>query len=149
MHASLVGLADLRRLPAWKQWQALTAAAPPFLGPEFFVLAAPLSVGSGPIVAHAWDGDSMIGALPLVRDGDRLLALRALLGGALAGCLQSRGLLMDGRLLLGQRLALLLEHRAIHFQLRDLLCRLALAGLSKGPSRATVCSGPVTLVGHG
>jgi CelD/BcsL family acetyltransferase involved in cellulose biosynthesis len=75
MQGSLVGLTDVRRRPAWKHWQQLTADSPPFLGPEFFTLAAPLSCGD-PFVASAWDGDAMIGALPLLRDHHRLRALR-------------------------------------------------------------------------
>jgi CelD/BcsL family acetyltransferase involved in cellulose biosynthesis len=76
MQGSLVGLTQVRHQPGWKHWQHLTADAPPFLGPEFFTLAAPLSDGTDPVVASAWDGDMMVGALPLVRDGHRLLALR-------------------------------------------------------------------------
>ena len=76
MQGSLVGLTQVRHQPAWKHWQALTADAPPFLGPEFFTLAAPLASGDAPFVAAAWDGDAMIGALPLVRDQHRLRALR-------------------------------------------------------------------------
>jgi CelD/BcsL family acetyltransferase involved in cellulose biosynthesis len=76
MQGSLVGLSDVRHQPGWKHWQHLTADAPPFLGPEFFTLAAPLSDGRDPIVAAAWDGDTMVGALPLVHDRHRLLALR-------------------------------------------------------------------------
>ncbi|HEX7840739.1 MAG TPA: GNAT family N-acetyltransferase [Kofleriaceae bacterium] len=76
MQGSLVGLTEVRHQPGWKHWQHLTADAPPFLGPEFFTLAAPLSDGVDPVVASAWDGDMMVGALPLVRDGHRLLALR-------------------------------------------------------------------------
>src|ERR1041385_2164983 len=76
MQDSLVGLFQVRHQPAWKRWQELTADAPPFLGPEFFTLAAPLTEGSDPFVASAWDGDTMIGALPLVRDHHRLRALR-------------------------------------------------------------------------
>jgi CelD/BcsL family acetyltransferase involved in cellulose biosynthesis len=76
MQGSLVGLTHVRHQPGWKHWQHLTADAPPFLGPEFFTLAAPLSEGKDPVVASAWDGDIMVGALPLVRDGHRLRALR-------------------------------------------------------------------------
>ena len=43
---------------------------------EFFALAAPLTTGSDPVVASAWDGDTMVGALPLVHDHHRLCALR-------------------------------------------------------------------------
>jgi CelD/BcsL family acetyltransferase involved in cellulose biosynthesis len=76
MQGSLVGLSQVRHQPAWKHWQQLTADAPPFLGPEFFTLAAPLSGGGEPLIASAWDGNAMIGALPLVRDRHRLHALR-------------------------------------------------------------------------
>jgi Acetyltransferase (GNAT) domain len=76
MQGSLVGLSQVRHQAAWKQWQALTADAPPFLGPEFFTLAAPLTGNGDRLVASAWDGDTMIGALPLVRDHHRLRALR-------------------------------------------------------------------------
>ena len=76
MQGSLVGLTEVRHQPGWKHWQRLTADAPPFLGPEFFTLAAPLTAGTDPIVASAWDGGTMVGALPLVRDRHRLLALR-------------------------------------------------------------------------
>src|SRR5215831_8155489 len=76
MQGTLVGLSEVRRRPAWKRWQQLTADAPPFLGPEFFALAAPLSAGKDPILAAAWDGDTLVGALPLVHDHHRLRALR-------------------------------------------------------------------------
>src|SRR5262245_11824523 len=76
MYGSLVGLSEVRHQPGWKQWQQLTADAPPFLGPEFFTLAAPLTAGQDPMVASAWDGDTMVGALPLMRDHHRLRALR-------------------------------------------------------------------------
>lgn len=76
MQGSLVDLTQVRHQPGWKHWQQLAADAPPFLGPEFFTLAAPLSVGRDPFVASAWDGDTMVGALPLVHDRHRLIALR-------------------------------------------------------------------------
>ncbi|TMQ13563.1 MAG: GNAT family N-acetyltransferase [Deltaproteobacteria bacterium] len=76
MQGSLVGLSEVRHHPGWKHWQHLTADAPPFLGPEFFTLAAPLSPGKDPVVAAAWDGDTMVGALPLVHDHHCLRALR-------------------------------------------------------------------------
>jgi CelD/BcsL family acetyltransferase involved in cellulose biosynthesis len=76
MQGSLVGLTQVRHHPTWKHWQELTADAPPFLGPEFFTLAAPLASGDDPFVASAWDGGEMIGALPLVRDHHQLRSLR-------------------------------------------------------------------------
>ncbi|HEX3478968.1 MAG TPA: GNAT family N-acetyltransferase [Kofleriaceae bacterium] len=76
MQGSLVGLSEVRHRPGWRHWQQLTADAPPFLGPEFFTLAAPLSDGTDPVVASAWDGETMVGALPLVRDHHALRGLR-------------------------------------------------------------------------
>lgn len=76
MQGSLVGLSRVRHRPEWKHWQHLTADAPPFLGPEFFTLAAPMSDGTDPFVASAWDGDTMVGALPLMHDRHGLRALR-------------------------------------------------------------------------
>ncbi|HET7502506.1 MAG TPA: GNAT family N-acetyltransferase [Kofleriaceae bacterium] len=74
MHSTLVDLSAARHRPDWKSWQALTAKAPPFLTPEFFTLASRFA-GDGAFVAEAWDGDRMIGALPLERTGDRLTSL--------------------------------------------------------------------------
>jgi len=74
MHSSIVDLAEARRRPDWKSWQQLTAAAPPFLTPEFFALASRFN-GDGGFVAEAWDEDRLIGALPLIRRGRRLVAL--------------------------------------------------------------------------
>jgi CelD/BcsL family acetyltransferase involved in cellulose biosynthesis len=76
MQGSIVGLRAVRHQSGWKHWQHLTAEAPPFLGPEFFALAAPLTEGTDPFVASAWDRGEMVGALPLVRDHHRLRALR-------------------------------------------------------------------------
>jgi CelD/BcsL family acetyltransferase involved in cellulose biosynthesis len=76
MQGSLAGLSEVRHQPGWRHWQQLTADAPPFLGPEFFALAAPLSDGTDPVVASAWDGETMVGALPLVRDHHALRGLR-------------------------------------------------------------------------
>jgi CelD/BcsL family acetyltransferase involved in cellulose biosynthesis len=74
MHPALVDLPRARHQPDWKSWQELTASAPPFLTPEFFTLASRFSTDRA-FVAEAWDGDRMIGALPLARSGDRLIAL--------------------------------------------------------------------------
>lgn len=74
MHGNLIDLPHARHLPDWKSWQQLTANAAPFLTPEFFTLASRF-VGDSTVVAEAWNGDQMIGALPLVRSGDRLAAL--------------------------------------------------------------------------
>ncbi|HWO25705.1 MAG TPA: GNAT family N-acetyltransferase [Kofleriaceae bacterium] len=75
MRSALVDLPSARRLPDWSRWQQLTAHAPPFLTPEFFTLAARFAEGE-PVVAEAWDGDQLVGALPLVHSGDRLVGLR-------------------------------------------------------------------------
>jgi len=71
----LVELPRARHRPDWKGWQQLTAKAPPYLSPEFFALASRFS-GDGALIAEAWDDDErLIGALPLTRNGDRLVAL--------------------------------------------------------------------------
>jgi len=73
--SALVELSDARRQADWSAWRKLTAAAPPFLSPEFFALTSRL-VDGGALVAEAWDGEQMIGALPLARSGERLTNLR-------------------------------------------------------------------------
>jgi CelD/BcsL family acetyltransferase involved in cellulose biosynthesis len=75
MRSALVELPRARRLPDWASWQQLTAKAPPYLTPEFFTLASRFNEGDA-VVAEAWDGDHLVGALPLVHAGDRLLGLR-------------------------------------------------------------------------
>lgn len=74
MHGTLINLPQARRGADWKSWQQLTADAPPFLTPEFFALAARFN-GDGAFVAEAWEGDQLIGALPLARTHDRIVAL--------------------------------------------------------------------------
>ncbi|HEX8108830.1 MAG TPA: GNAT family N-acetyltransferase, partial [Kofleriaceae bacterium] len=74
MRSALVDLSRVRHLPDWKSWQALTAQGAPFLTPEFFTLASRLNGGDG-LVAEAWDGDRLVGALPVVRHGNQLTAL--------------------------------------------------------------------------
>jgi CelD/BcsL family acetyltransferase involved in cellulose biosynthesis len=74
MHSALVDLSRVRRLPDWKSWQELTGQAAPFLTPEFFTLASRFN-GEPALVAEAWDGDRLVGALPMVRHGTRLTAL--------------------------------------------------------------------------
>jgi len=73
--AALVDLPRARRQPDWARWRALAATAPPFLTPEFFTLASRFGEG-GALVAEAWQGDELVGALPLVREGERLVSLR-------------------------------------------------------------------------
>ncbi len=76
MYSSVVDLPSIRQLPDWQRWRTLTAKEPPYLAPEFFTLAARFADGK-PVVVEAWEDDEhMIGALPLVRKGDRLGALR-------------------------------------------------------------------------
>jgi hypothetical protein len=74
MRSMLVELPRARHRPDWKGWQQLTAKAPPYLSPEFFALASRFS-GDGALIAEAWDDERLIGALPLTRNGDRLVAL--------------------------------------------------------------------------
>lgn len=75
--ATVKGLRDVRRSRAWAEWRALTAAAPPFLTPEFFALTAPLAEGE-PLVAEARDATGrLVGVLPLARSDRTLLALRS------------------------------------------------------------------------
>ncbi|MGZ3421286.1 MAG: GNAT family N-acetyltransferase [Polyangiales bacterium] len=69
-------LDDVRRGDDWKKWRALSANAPPFLAPEFFRLTQPLAVGT-PLVAEAWNGDALVGALPLSLAGHKLSALKS------------------------------------------------------------------------
>ncbi|HEU0031234.1 MAG TPA: GNAT family N-acetyltransferase [Kofleriaceae bacterium] len=75
MQTTVVDLPRARHRQDWARWQALTASAPPFLRPEFFALASRFSPARA-VVAEAWDGERMIGALPLQRFGDRLHGLR-------------------------------------------------------------------------
>jgi hypothetical protein len=74
--AALVELASFRRGPGWAGWSTLAAAGAPYLTPEFFTLVAPLAEPGPRLVAAAWQGDAMVGALPLVQVGRRLTALR-------------------------------------------------------------------------
>jgi len=74
MHSTLVELSRARHLPDWKCWQQLTVKKPPFLTPEFFALASRFN-NDGTLVAEAWDNDRLVGALPLARSGNRLIAL--------------------------------------------------------------------------
>jgi hypothetical protein len=60
----------------WDRWRDLAAGAPPFLAPEFFAVSRPLLSGGVPLLAAAWQDARMVGALPLVLDGDTLGAFR-------------------------------------------------------------------------
>jgi CelD/BcsL family acetyltransferase involved in cellulose biosynthesis len=68
-------LAATRHGDHWKQWQQLAASAPPFLTPEFFTLASRFEHHPS-IVVRAFDDDTLVGVLPLVRDGGRISSLR-------------------------------------------------------------------------
>lgn len=73
-------LRDVRRAADWNAWRALTRDAAPFLAPEFFALTLPLVPSHlEPRVAEAWDGNRLVGALPLLfdREARTLGALRA------------------------------------------------------------------------
>lgn len=77
MYSTLIDLHRARRRPDWKDWKTLTATSPPFLAPEFFALTARFTTDA-PLIAEAWDDkQTLIGALPLVRSGDRLRNLRS------------------------------------------------------------------------
>lgn len=75
-HARLVPFDEARRGPDFARWRALSAGAAPHLLPEFFALERPLVARGEPLVAEAFDGDRMIGALPLVLEGRSLSAMR-------------------------------------------------------------------------
>ena len=72
--AALIELGQLRHGTDWQRWDELTADAPPFLSPAFFALMSPLVTGT-PLIAEAWDPERILGALPLVLEGDTLRAL--------------------------------------------------------------------------
>lgn len=74
--AALVAFDRLRNGPEWRRWRTLAADAPPYLMPSFFEAVRPLVERGAPFVAEAWTADRMLGALPLVLDGDRLRSLR-------------------------------------------------------------------------
>jgi hypothetical protein len=74
--AALVAFDSLRNGPEWRRWGQLAAGAPPYLAPAFFALVRPLVETGTPLVAEAWTADRMLGALPLVLEGDRLRGLR-------------------------------------------------------------------------
>lgn len=75
--AAVLPFATLRHSADWRRWSELTALAPPFLTPEFFALNMPLTRGGTPLVAEAWTPSKIVGALPLVREGTVLRALRS------------------------------------------------------------------------
>ena len=74
--AALVAFDSLRNGPEWRRWTELAQDAPPYLAPDFFAVVRPLVAAGTPLVAEAWTADRMLGALPLVLDGDRLHGLR-------------------------------------------------------------------------
>ncbi|MCE9572433.1 MAG: GNAT family N-acetyltransferase [Deltaproteobacteria bacterium] len=74
--ASVVPLREARRSQAWAGWHRVSAAAPPYLSPEFFVLSEHLGDGQA-LLAEAHDPTGVIGALPLSVVDRTLLALRS------------------------------------------------------------------------
>jgi hypothetical protein len=66
---------QIRHRGDWGAWCALAAGAPPFLSAEFFALTRRLRPDGDAVLAEAWSDGRMIGALPLVLDGDVLEAL--------------------------------------------------------------------------
>lgn len=75
-HATLVPFDEARTHEDFARWRALGEGAPPHLRPEFFALERPLLAHGEPLVAEAWDGDRMVGALPLLLEGRALSAMR-------------------------------------------------------------------------
>ena len=62
----------------WSDWRSLTAAAPPFLQPEFFDLTLPIVDPAGePLLAVAMVGERTAGVLPLVLHHRDLYPLRS------------------------------------------------------------------------
>jgi hypothetical protein len=74
--AALVEFDSLRHGPQWRRWSELAANAPPYLAPGFFALVRSFIAPGTPLVAEAWTAERMLGALPLVLEGDTLRALR-------------------------------------------------------------------------
>ena len=75
--AALLPFETLRLSADWTRWGRLAADAPPFLSPEFFDLIRPLAPAGVPLVAEAWSGTQILGALPLVLDKTILRSLRS------------------------------------------------------------------------
>lgn len=75
MQAELIELSHLRSGPHWQRWSALAAHGPPHLSPEFFALAATFFDREASLVAVAWEGGTMFGALPMVLANRRLHGL--------------------------------------------------------------------------
>ncbi|HEY6038163.1 MAG TPA: GNAT family N-acetyltransferase [Kofleriaceae bacterium] len=74
LSASLIPFDELRHGPNWPHWRELAQTAPPFLDPDFFAVMKPLAEREA-VVAEAREDGALVGALPLVRDGDVLRAL--------------------------------------------------------------------------
>ncbi len=75
-YAVVRSFAEIRHSGTWPRWQALAAESVPFLAPDFFELTVPLADGA-PFFAGAWEGDALVGALPLSLAGRTLRALRS------------------------------------------------------------------------
>ncbi len=73
----LVSFANVRHGETWSRWRELSAHAPPFLAPEFFVLERPLSEAGEALLAQAWQDGALSGALPLSLHDHTLEALRS------------------------------------------------------------------------
>jgi CelD/BcsL family acetyltransferase involved in cellulose biosynthesis len=76
VRGELLRFSAARDAAHWSRWRALSADAPPFLLPEFFALTTGLAEGE-PLVVLASDPGGVVGALPLLRSGRRLRALRS------------------------------------------------------------------------
>jgi CelD/BcsL family acetyltransferase involved in cellulose biosynthesis len=58
-----------------ERWSELSSSAPPFLTPEFFMLNRALRREGEAYLAEAWRDGSLVGAMPLVFESHRALAL--------------------------------------------------------------------------
>ncbi|HVY47426.1 MAG TPA: GNAT family N-acetyltransferase, partial [Minicystis sp.] len=76
-HGALSTFHDVRASADWARWRDATRAAPPFLTPEFFALTESLAPEGEAIVAFATGAAGLLGAVPLVRHGHALEALRS------------------------------------------------------------------------
>lgn len=72
--ASLIPFDDLRHGPEWQRWRGLAQCAAPFLDPDFFAVMQALTPLEA-VVVEAREHGALVGALPLVRDGDVLRAM--------------------------------------------------------------------------
>ncbi|MEO6777190.1 MAG: GNAT family N-acetyltransferase [Kofleriaceae bacterium] len=71
MESCLVPFEEVRHGPDWSRWRELAVSAAPFLGPDYFAVMKPLATSEA-FVAEARAAGTLIGALPLLLEGDVL-----------------------------------------------------------------------------